>query len=277
MSQDSRLVALKEYKRKSSIPQVVAVLSLGASIVIMIMALLTVGMVLLFNFIIPQVQNVQQVVIQQQEDDLRDLQGQLDTAVTEQEKQELTEAIEQAQAELDELKSQDQPGSLDEIAQAAGVKGFMPFMMISNGTLMILGFFLFLVSIAVFFRYRWSRRAYLVLCILFFIWLVVDPVLSMTHYNKVLANPIFYGGGQMGMGGSVETGEAMQGMISEMQLRNFQFMNLAIMILGIGFFAVMYFCMTRPIVKEDFQPILGRDEMDWDTMPEGGRIEGEEK
>lgn len=262
---EPRLVALREHRRKSIIPPVVGGLSFFAALFLMAVAAMMGLYLFIFLMTVPQVGAERQRVVERREQRVAELEKKLAEASTEVEREALREQIEIEQ-------NMPLPPDFSEAATLLNSRTFLPFSIGAAAVLLGLGLVLFVASIGLFFRFRWSRKLFAAVCVGVMVWLLAVVVAFTVRYNRLLGDTVaalVYSFDE-----PTEADQEVQELTSRMFRRNFLVFELVGGTFGLFYFSLMLFLVLRPEVKADVERKLPKDLMDWEHLDSEKRFSG---
>jgi hypothetical protein len=271
-----RIVAPKERNKKSGIPLVVGTLNLGVGLLLMAIAALGGFMLAMTQLVTPALQTVHDQMIVDQRTKVERLEKDLENAISEEEKASIEDELESERKTLESLESSGGPQSLAEGVDPATARSYLPFTTVSVASLMVLGVLLFLFALGLIFRFRWSRGGFFAICLLLLLWFAVVNGAFLWKYNRMAATMFSWANDPSGLPSAAVNLEEIRKASIEIQRRNLIILELGALVFGLGYFGAMVFLVNRLEVKQDFRRKLEKDSMEWENMPEGGRIRRED-
>jgi len=272
MSDAPRLVALDEHRRKSMIPVFVGSLNVFTALALLAGGGLIIGYLLLFQILSPRTQAAYKQSSQRIEKRIQELQDQQRAATSESEKKSLQRQIDEQRRSLEMVRVMQKPQAAGSRVQEVGMKGFFPFTKAAFTVFVLMSMALLVCSLALIVRFRWSRRAFLVLCGMYCVWILVVGSTFLLAYNRVIAEAV---AGLSPLYGATPTAYAKyQEMMRQIQQRNFALTELFGSLFGLFYFGLMGYLVSRPEVKQDVERKIAKDLMDWENLPEGGKLPG---
>ena len=266
MTSHPKSVPLKEYQRKSVIPPVVGAVTVVVAILIMGIAAFWCFGFSLFNMLYEEFE-LDNWIEQYEQRILYPSQETTDPAPP-------TNPSSQEGQERDILgeKPNHPVSSVIDSFLIKNLHWILPSLIGFSALGLLLGFILFLTSIALAFRFRRSRTLFIGICVGCIGWIIFMTLAFLLVLNEVITIWLVF----IELPGSTQIfpGEFFQ-ILSETYKTNLIFFELFGGILGLSYFSLMIYLVTRPQVKVDIDQKPPKDRMDWDQLETGERFGGD--